>query len=133
MRPQKKEPDCHTKAIIEALGRFKETGSGRNIFITSRHEIEGHLNNARNFLQGEFPVISSRHMAQITLGDGQSGKGLGFMIRYMHPDQLRHGPDALKGFNGRVTVLDDALMMHALPLGIIREIEEVIAANNSRY
>lgn len=133
MRPQRKEPDCHTKAIMEAMVRFKNDGNGRNIFITERRKIQEHLNDARNFLAGEFPVIASQHMAQVTLGNGPTGKGLGFMIMYMHADQFRFGPDALKGFNGRVTILDDAMLVHILPLSAIREIEAVIAVNNSRY
>lgn len=133
MRPQRKEPDCHTKAIMEAIVRFKDGGNGRNIFITQRRKIQEHLNDARNFLAGEFPVIASQHMAQITLGNGPSGKGLGFMIMYMHEGQFGFGADALKGFNGRVKILDDAMLIHAIPLAVVKEIEYVIETNNSRY
>lgn len=131
MRPQRKEQDCHTKAIIDAIARFKSTGLGRNVFISSRGEFERHINDARNFLAGEFPVIASMHMSQITLGNGQNGKGLGFMIMYM--DARTMSINNVKSIEAHITVLDQAMLMHQWPLDRIRELEEVIAIKNSRY
>lgn len=135
MRTPKKEVDCHTKAVIDALKRWEAHGKGRNVFITGRiDQLHKHMDNARLYLAGKYPVLSAHAMRQVTLGDGANGKGLGFSIQYMCSHELtNYGMDKLRGLEAFVTVLDDAMLVHTLRHGEAEELGVIINILNSRY
>jgi hypothetical protein len=134
MKAPKKEVDCHTKAVIDALHRWETKGKGRNVFITGRaDQLHKHMDNARLYLAGKYPVLSAHAMRQVTLGNGANGNGLGFSIQYMCSHDFVHGPERLKGLEAFVTVLDDAMLAHTLNHGQHAALTETINILNSRY
>jgi hypothetical protein len=132
MRPQKKEPDCHTKALLDALARWEQHRKGVNIFIVNRLDIGRLVDAAYNFYKGKYPTLASRAMSQVTFGDRGETEGKGFVIYYHTPGQLRDGA-MLKGFIGHVTVLPDSMIGHELSHGEQQMVEEIIAITNARY
>jgi hypothetical protein len=137
MRPQRKEPDCHTKALIEALQRF-EQGLEYSIFITgNRHTAESHIDAARVFLMGKFPVLASRHMRSVTLGNSLDRKamGLGFRIDYMTAEEFKGGRgfDRLRGMRGKIIFLDDAMLGHTLTHGEQEELKSIVSYINAKF
>jgi len=128
----KKEVDCHTKAVIDALARF-ERGHGHSIFICSRLDLHEHMDKARVFLAGKYPVLAPYAMQQVTLGNGANGRGLGFRISYYTREQLEPDCAMLRGLEAHITILPDAMLAHFSSTRVIDTLNEMIATRNPRY
>lgn len=135
MRPQRKEPDCHTKAIIAALRRWEDRGIGSTAIITHKGAIDGHIDAARTFFMGKYPTLGSRAMRNISFGNSLDGKvkGIGFNIDYFTGYDFENGVDKLRGRNGPIVVLDDAMLPHILRHGAHEELMAIINYTNARF
>lgn len=136
MRPQRKELDCHTKAIVDALKRFTETGEGANVFIThNENTMRENIEKGRLFLAGKFPVLGSFLSGELSLGNKLDGseKGLGFYIKYYTLTKFQtHGPNWMQGMRARFVILEDAMPAHVLSHGQHQELLAFVEHMNAR-
>lgn len=138
MKPQgkAKEQDCHTKAIIEALKVWHDTGKGENMFICGRGFKNDLIERAGLFLKGGYPTLYSKAMSNVSLGNSLDGKqkGLGFSITYVATEDLKGTHfDILRGTLCKVTVLEEAMLGHVLTHGEHEELKLLIEHTNAKF
>ncbi len=81
---RKQGPNLHMQTITKCLELFENGGPKTHIFLVdSQHMSEMVQRGGKSIEAIGYPALFSRHLAQITLGNNDKKKGLGFMISYI--------------------------------------------------